>query len=118
MKKLIIASILTISTTFAAHAQDAELTPGAMAQITMSEALLALGKARGEPMMILAAIRIRATLDGPSAATPPTFTSQDDMLAAAREAAAGDEALLGVIDDVAANSSRRMCIYARNGVCY
>ena len=31
---------------------------------------------------------------------------------------AGDDALLGVIDDVAASSSRRMCIYARNGVCF
>lgn len=118
MKTLLIAGALVISTILPAHADDADLTPAAMSQIAMSEALMAIGKARDEPLMILAAVRLRATLDGPIASTGTSLTSQEDMIAAAKKAAAGDEALLGVIDDVEASSSRRMCIYARNGVCY
>lgn len=89
-----------------------------MAQISMSEALLALGTARGEPILTLATLRIRATLDGETPAAPTAFTSQEDKLAAARTAVVGDDALLRVMKDVASSSTRRKCIYARNGVCY
>ena len=118
MKKFLVAGALVVATLLPAQAEEADLTPAAMSQIAMSEALVALGKARGEPLLILAAVRLRATLDGPVGPTGAEFTSQEDMIAAAKELAAGDEALIGVIDDVAASSSRRMCIYARNGVCY
>jgi len=118
MKTFILAGLISVTTAFAGFAQDNDLTPAAMAEITMSEQLFAIGKARGEPVMMLAALRMRDTLGMESAAPAAEFTSKDDMLAAAREAAGGDTALLGVIEDVAASGSRRMCIYARNGVCY
>ncbi len=118
MKTFILAGVFTVATAFAAVAQDKDLTPGAMAEIAMSEQLFAIGKARGEPVMMLAALRMRDTLGMDTAAPAAEFTSKDDMLAAAREAAANDPALLGVIEDVAASGSRRMCIYACNGVCY
>lgn len=118
MKRLIFICLLTFSTIFTLHAEEKDLTPAAMAEIALSENLIALGKARGEPMMILAAVRIRATLGGKSAALGDGFTSQEDAIAMAKKFAKGDDALIGVIDDVAAGSSRRMCIYARNGVCF
>ncbi|WP_299922079.1 hypothetical protein [uncultured Pelagimonas sp.] len=118
MKSFLIAGVLALSTVVSVQAEEADLTPEAMAQITMSEQLMALGQARGEPVLILAAVRLRATLDGPSAAPNAAFTTHEDMIAAALKLAEGDEALSGVIEDVAAESSRRMCIYARNGACY
>jgi hypothetical protein len=118
MKTFILAGVFTVATAFDGLAQDKDLTPAAMAEIAMSEQLFAIGKARGEPVMMLAAMRMRDTLGMDTAAPAATFTSKEDMLAAAREAAGGDTALLGVIEDVAASGSRRMCIYARNGVCY
>lgn len=118
MKTFILAGVFTVATTFAGLAQDNDLTPAAMAEIAMSEHLFAIGKARGEPVMMLAALRMRDTLGMDSAAPAAEFTSKEDMLSAAREAAGSDSALLGVIEDVAASGSRRMCIYARNGVCY
>ncbi len=118
MKRLIFICLLTFSTIFTLHAEEKQLTPAAMAEIALSEQLMALGTARGEPMMILAAVRIRATLGGKAGSLGEGFTSQEDAIAMAKKFAKGDEALIGIIDDVAAGSSRRMCIYARNGVCF
>ncbi len=118
MKTFLIAGVLSLSSVLAVHAEEADLTPVTMAQITMSEQLMALGQARGEPVLILAAVRLRATLDGASAAPSAEFTTQEAMIAAAKKLAEGDDALTGVIEDVAAQSSRRMCIYARNGACF
>lgn len=118
MKTILVAGIFALSSALSVQAEEADLTTDAMSQIVMSEQLMALGLARGEPTMILAAMRLRATLDGPSAAPGAGFTTQEDMVAAALKLAEGDDALIGVIEDIAAQSSRRMCIYARNGACY
>ncbi|PYG27182.1 hypothetical protein [Pelagimonas varians] len=118
MKTLLIAGVLTLSSALTVHAEEADLTPQVMAQITMSEQLMALGTARDEPLLILAAMRLRATLDGPTAAPGDGFTTQKDMAAAAMKLAEGDDALTGIVEDVTAESARRMCIYARNGACY
>lgn len=118
MKRFIAITLLILSTTLPLQAGEKDLTPAAMAEISMAEKLFALGQARREPMMILAAIRLRATLGGETSAPGKAFTSQEEAFAAARKIAKGDDAMMSIIDDVEANSSRRMCIYARNGVCY
>jgi len=118
MKHLMITTAAIISLAAAANAEGDDLTPAAMQEVVMAEQLMALGKARGEPLMVLAAIRLRATLGGPSGAPLAGLTSQEEAIAIARDLAAGDDALLGIVGDVEVNSSRRMCIYARNGVCY
>ena len=79
---------------------------------------MALGKARGEPLMILAAIRMRSTLGGEAPSMATGLTSREDAIAEARKLAKGNKALLGIVEDVASAGSRRMCIYSRNGVCY
>lgn len=117
MKKLLLAALFAVAT-LPAKADEKDLTPAVMAEVAMAEQLLALGKARGEPMLILAAVRLRDTLGQGTAPMADSLSSRDDAIAAARDAAKGDPALLGVIADVEAEGSRRMCIYARNGVCY
>lgn len=118
MKKafLTLATIAALSSPALAEGDD--LTPAAMQEILMAEHLIALGKARGEPLLILAAIRLRSTLGGQEGEPVTGFTSQDDAVAIAKELSAGDDAMQGIVGDVEVNSSRRMCIYARNGVCY
>jgi hypothetical protein len=119
MKSIVLAVVLCAVTSVPSLAQDQEaLPPAAMEQVVMSEKLIAMGKARADALLILAAIRIRAALDEASVDIADTLTTRDDALAAAREAAAGQAGILGLIDDLEAEKSRRMCIYARNGVCY
>ncbi|MEM1162168.1 MAG: hypothetical protein AAGJ28_14630 [Pseudomonadota bacterium] len=118
MKKIALAWLLAVAVFVPAKAEEKDLTPAVMAEVAMAEELVAMGMARKEPLMILAAIRMRATLGADTGATGDGFTSLDDAIAAAKEMATGDDAMMGLIEDVAAESSRRMCIYARNGVCY
>ncbi|MCP4199041.1 MAG: hypothetical protein GY762_17995 [Proteobacteria bacterium] len=101
-----------------AYADSKDMPPAVMEEVLMSEQLIALGKARGEPLLILAAVRLRSTLGQAEGALGNELTSKDDALTEARKLARGNAALLGLIDDVATQGSRRMCIYARNGVCY
>lgn len=118
MKKLALALALSTSFIVPAVAQNAEVPPAVMEQIVISEKLIAAGKARKDPLLILAAIRIRSSVDEALPAAPDTLTSREEALAAAREAAAGQDDVLELIKDVESSGSRRMCIYARNGVCF
>lgn len=117
MKKLVLAGLLATMAFAPVQAEEKDLTPAAMHEVAMAEQLVSMGMARGEPLMLLAAVRMRATLGG-GGAMGDAVTSQEDMIAAAKEMAKDDPALMELIEDVAAESSRRMCIYARNGVCY
>jgi hypothetical protein len=119
MKSIVLAVVLCALTSVPSQAQEeGALPPAAMEQVVMSEKLIAMGKARADAMLILAAIRIRAALDEPSVDTADTLTTRDEAIAAAREAAAGQAGILSLIDEMEGEQSRRMCIYANNGVCY
>ncbi|RVT82103.1 hypothetical protein DXV76_16630 [Rhodobacteraceae bacterium CCMM004] len=100
-----------------AWADQETMTPEIMADIVMAERLIALGEARGEPLLVLAAVRLRATLGGESA-VPDGFTDRETALDIARRLSDGDEALIGIVEDVDADGSRRLPICARNGFCY
>lgn len=117
MKNIILAVVLSVLLIAPAAAQEAPTT-AMMDQIVLSEKLIAIGKARNDALLILAAIRLRSTLDGANAEPGAELTSRDDAFAAARQAAASDQALAEIVKDVEAAGSRRMPICARNGVCY
>ena len=121
MKHLALTMFLAAATAFpalAAEEEAAPLTPAMMEQVVMSEKLIAIGKERKDAILILAAIRLRSTLDGAAPAAADALTSSEDAFAAAMDAAAADEALQEIVKDVEASGSRRMPICARNGVCY
>ncbi|WP_226779852.1 hypothetical protein [Oceaniglobus trochenteri] len=109
MKTLLISSIISLSLLGPAMAQDSA-SPATMDEIAMSEKLIALGQARGEPLLVLAAIRLRATLGGETGAAGDTLTSREDAFALARELAGDDPAMAGIIDDAETEGSRRMPI--------
>jgi hypothetical protein len=118
MKSLIAAAALSLATALPLAAQDATMTVTQLADIATAERLIALGEARGEPLLILAALRLRATMGGAEPEGVAGMMEDEAALARARELAGGDEALTGLIDDVAAAGSRRLPICARNGFCY
>lgn len=118
MKTLLTSAALSVILLLPAYAQDEAISPAMQDEIAMSEHLIALGKARGEPLLVLAAIRLRATLGGDEADAADTLTSREDAFALVKDLAAGDPSLTEVIADAEAEGSRRMPICARNGVCY
>ena len=60
--------------------------------------------------LILAGIKLRDDLGGDMGTLPAETTGKDAAFTAARTAATGDDALLGMIDDIEAEGSRRMKI--------
>lgn len=120
MKHLALTMFLVAAAAIPALAadEDAAPTPAMMEQVVMSEKLIAIGKERKDAILILAAIRLRSSLDGAAPAAADSLTSSEDAFAAAMDAAADDEALQEIVKDVEASGSRRMPICARNGFCY
>lgn len=104
----ILAFALTLSTAQAEEpaATAAPISPAAVEQIVLAQKLAAIGAARKDPLLLLAAAQLRASLDAAPVPAGDTFESLDDMLATARELAAGREDIIGIADDIAAGSSR------------
>ncbi|MEM6305209.1 MAG: hypothetical protein AAF744_10835 [Pseudomonadota bacterium] len=110
MKKVLFALPLMMSLAVPASAEEAKPTPELFEQVVMAEQLIALGKARGDGILILAGIRMRSTLeDAPMPSPGAAFSTRYDAYAAALEAAKSDPALTGVIEDVKAMNSRGLC---------
>ncbi|MEM1375793.1 MAG: hypothetical protein AAGG69_00245 [Pseudomonadota bacterium] len=113
--------IITAIFTTQALAEDPAPTPAVLQQIVMSEQLITLGKERGDAILILAGIRLRANLDeGALPTVDATLTDRDAAFAAATEAASSDPALVEIVKDVEAAGSRRMriCTYNTYGSNY
>ncbi|WP_323007438.1 hypothetical protein [Pseudorhodobacter sp.] len=110
MKSLLLSAALLAAISAPTLAQDAGPTAAVMDQIVMSERLIAAGTARNDAVLILAGIKLRDDLGGDMGTLPAETTGKDAAFTAARTAATGDDALLGMIDDIEAEGSRRMKI--------
>ncbi|MCR8724195.1 hypothetical protein [Frigidibacter sp. ROC022] len=105
------ALVLSLALALPAAAGD-----GSLRQLDLSAQLYARGIADGDPLLVLAAAKLRKGLSftpaprdtkTPAAdAAAPAPITWDEMLDSARELAAGDPALLGLIEDVAAESAK------------
>lgn len=108
MKLAPLASALALTLALTAPAQ-AETS--AMRQAQLSAELFALGSEAGDPLLILAAAKLRKGMSfsrdqsrsSGEGAGPLTW---EEMLDEARELAAGDETVLGLIEDAANESSK------------
>ncbi|GGL87826.1 hypothetical protein GCM10011534_07300 [Pseudooceanicola nanhaiensis] len=110
MKTFLTTSCLLAVTALPLAAQDEPApSPGLMQQAVLSEQLIALGRARNDPVLMLAALRLRASLDDTGVAPADSFTDKESLLEAARAAAAGQDALLGLIEDAATEKGRTFC---------
>ena len=106
LPRTVAALALSAALALPAVANDA----GALKALELSAELYARGLDSDDPLLILAAAKLRRGFDfTPDAGTPEgagTPVTWEQMLDAARELAAGDEAMLAMIDDVAEASSR------------
>ena len=115
MRRLSLAAILLASIalpTLALPSYAETLTPVKTAEL--SARLYATGLELGDPLLILSAAKLRKSLG--LTATPrlpeggvadtETPLSWQDMLASATDLAADDETLLGLIDDISAESNK------------
>lgn len=101
-----IAFAATVATAEAQQNNAAPISPAAVEQIVLAQNLAALGAARKDPLLLLAAAQIRAGLDQTPIPEAATFQSLDDILKQAKEYAAGREDLIALADDIAAGTSR------------
>jgi hypothetical protein len=114
MKSFLLTAALMTAIAAPALAQDAGPSTAVLDQIVMSEKLIAAGTARNDAILILAGIKLRSGLGDDMGTLPAETVSKETAFAAARTAATGDEVLLGMIDDVEAEGSRRMPICSTN----
>lgn len=120
MKTLACAAFAALTLGFPAWADDAPApTPGVLQQVMLSEQLIALGRERNDPVLLLAALRLRASLDDTVTTLPAEFTDKASVIGAARAAAAGQDALLSLVEDAETEKSRTFC-YPSWGrtICY
>ncbi|WP_127045837.1 hypothetical protein [Pseudorhodobacter sp. E13] len=120
MKSLLLTAAFLTAFAAPTLAEDAGPTIAQLDNIVMSERLIAAGTARKDAVLILAGIKLRNDLAADMGTVADAPTSKEDAYAAARAAAAGDDALLGMIDDMEAEGSRRMpiCTYNTYGSNY
>ncbi len=99
---------LTLSTAQAAEpaAAAAPISPAAVEQIVLAQKLAAIGAARKDPLLLLAAAQLRGSLDETPVPATEKFDSLDEILNSAREYGQGREDILAIADDIAAGSSR------------
>lgn len=88
------------------------LTPAVVAQLNMANKLIALGDARKDPLLLIAAAKIQKNLGVESADLPPQDNATKSVLERAKSLSAGRKDLIGIIDDILAmrsKSSREDC---------
>lgn len=87
-------------------AEQGYLSPVVVAQMNLANKLIALGDARKDPLLLIAAAKIRKSLGGEAAELPGQLSTSSDLLARAKTLAAGNNELTGIIDDIAATRSK------------
>ncbi len=110
MRRALLSCLLTLSLAMPASAE----TPSPVKLAELSARLYALGVETGDPLLILSAARLRKTLapvaadrtpEGRTAAEGTPITWQE-MLASAKPLVAEDDALLGLIADITAETTK------------
>lgn len=108
---------LNISAAFAGEGKAAEggLTPAVVEQLDVANKLIALGDARKDPVLLIAAAKLQKSLNPEAAGSPAQSTATNDVLDRAKKLAAGRKDLIGLADDVAAQKTKGGYIDAVSG---
>jgi hypothetical protein len=109
--------VLNSGISFAEEAKKAEQapSPAVIEQIDIANKLIALGDARKDPVLLIAAAKIQKTLGAEAASTPTQSTATADVLDRAKKLSSGRKDLTGIADDVAAQKSKGWSIDAVSG---
>lgn len=114
MRRLAFA-LATTAFTLTLAAPVAAESPSAVKTAELSARLYAVGIEQGDPVLILSAAKLRKSInptkgallpEGVSAAPDESPLSWEDMLVSAEELAGDDETLMGLIDDVRAETTK------------
>jgi hypothetical protein len=116
---VVVGTLLVLNTgiSFAEEAKKAEQgpSPAVIEQIDIANKLIALGDARKDPLLLIAAAKIQKSLGAEAASTPTQSTSTADVLERAKKLSSGRNDLTGIADDVAAQKSKGGYIDAVSG---
>ena len=123
MKKILtgvcMTGILAVSSVNLAFAEDAKkdgaLSPAVVEQLDVANKLIALGDARKDPLLLIAAAKLQKNLGAEAASTPTQSTATNDVLDRAKKLSAGRKDLTGIADDVAAAKTKGGYIDAVSG---
>jgi len=109
MKGAALAALVLAHATMPVAAQDKmALTPGSVEQIDLAAKLTNYGVARNDPILLLAAARVLATLDKEAAEAAAPMSARE-LAAKAKELAGADAALGKLADTVSEESARGLC---------
>jgi hypothetical protein len=100
--------LLNAGIAFAEEAKKAEQgpSPAVIEQMDIANKLIALGDARKDPILLIAAAKIQKTMGSEAASTPTQSTATTDVLERAKKLASGHKDLTGLADDVAAQKTK------------
>ncbi len=100
------AAVLLVSPSLAQD--EIKLTPGVVEQIDMAAKLTNYGVARNDPLLLLAAARLIATLDGDRAADAEPMGA-GDLVAKAKELGSDNPAIGSLAEMIDGEASRGLC---------
>ncbi|MGE0844872.1 MAG: hypothetical protein AB7L41_01295 [Flavobacteriaceae bacterium] len=106
LKVTAVAVMLATGFAAAASADDKAFSPAAMEQVTIANKLIALGRAKNDPLLLIAAAYIRSTLSDDAIGTLDAMPSQSALLDEAKKLSNGREDFVGLVDDMAASKSK------------
>lgn len=109
--------VMNLGTAVAGEEKPAEgaLTPAVVEQIDVANKLIALGDARKDPVLLIAAAKLQKSLGAEAAGTPTESTATNAVLERAKKLATGRKDLIGLADDVAAQKTKGGYIDAVSG---
>lgn len=96
-------------------AAEGGLTPAVVEQLDVANKLIALGDARKDPVLLIAAAKLQKSLSTEAAGSPTQSTAPNEVLERAKKLAAGRKDLVGLADDVAAQKTKGGYIDATSG---
>ena len=111
MKNIVfaIAAIALPLTSVLALAEDKPaLTPGIVEQIDLASKLTNYGVERNDPLLLLAAARLIATVSPDAAASTPAL-SAEDLIEKAKSIAGGKGEVAALADQIASEFPRGLC---------
>ncbi len=108
MTKQLLSILTGVVLALTAGTALAEDTPsaGLIEQVALANRLIALGDARKDPLLLIAAARIQKGLDNQAIALPVADASIRSVLDRARHYAGKRKDLIGLADDIAAQKTK------------
>ena len=103
---LVAAAVLSLNAGTALAQEEKGLSPAVVQQLDLINRLVALGDARQDPLLLLAAASIQKNLGTSSETLPAKSTSPEDIMARAKAMSAGRKDLMDLAADLGATKAK------------